>query len=244
MSSVIIVQARMGSSRLPGKVLKPILGRPMLDLQIERLSRVKNADDIIVATSTSFGDNPIEELCRDLAVPCFRGSEDDVLARYYDAALSVGAKTIVRVTGDCPLTDAELIDQIISEYRRRNQPADYCSNTVERTYPRGLDTEVFSMNALRRAFHEATEQSDREHVTPYIWRQPKKFRLRHVTDAEDNSRYRWTVDTVPDLVLVRKLFEALYPHKPEFTWRDCLALMQQNPEWADINADIKQKAVL
>ena len=243
MSCCIIVQARMGSSRLPGKVMKKILGRPMLDQQIERLSRVSRASEIVVATSDSFGDDAVEELCKDLAVRCYRGSEDDVLSRYYEAARMMNARTVVRVTGDCPLIDPELVDQIIDEYDRHSETVDYCSNTVNRTYPRGLDTEVFSMAALERAFHEAGESSDREHVTPYIWRQPDRFTIRQVTEPTDHSNHRWTVDTVQDLVLVQKMFEAIYPHDPEFGWRDCLALLEQHPDWVAINADVKQKVV-
>jgi len=243
MNTVVIVQARMGSSRLPGKVLKKILGRPMLDLQVERLSRVRNANEIIVATSDAFGDNAIVELCNDLAVPCFRGSEDDVLSRYYDAARAAHAGVVVRVTGDCPLIDPDLINKIIDEYTTNRKNIDYCSNTLQRTFPRGLDTEVFSMKALEEAHAEATEQPDREHVTTYIWRQPERFRLRAVCAENDYSDHRWTVDTVQDLVLVRKLFEELYPHDPLFTWRDCLELMERNPDWRAINAEVEQKVV-
>lgn len=243
MSTAIIVQARMGSTRLPGKVMMKLLGRPMLDQQIERLKRVKNVDSIIVATSTAFGDNTIEALCADLAVPCFRGSEDDVLARYYDAAKSADADTLVRVTGDCPLIDPQLIDDMIARYDSESDALDYLSNTVERTYPRGLDTEVVSMSALERAHNEATEQPQREHVTPYIWQNPDKFSVAAYTDEKDYSHHRWTVDTVQDLVLVQKMFEALYPKQPDFSWHDCLALLKQHPDWVRINADVQQKAV-
>jgi len=243
MNTVIIVQARMGSTRLPGKIMKPLIGRPMLDQQIERLKRVTKADSVVVATSTAFGDNAVESLCTDLAVPCYRGSENDVLSRYYDAAVSAGADIIVRVTGDCPLIDPQLIDDIVERYLAEPDSLDYISNTVERTYPRGLDTEVFSMNALTRAHNEAKAQPEREHVTPYIWQHPDKFAVAAFTNDKDYSHHRWTVDTVQDLVLVQKMFEALYPNQPNFTWHDCLALLDKHPDWVRINADVKQKAV-
>ncbi|NEO63206.1 MAG: NTP transferase domain-containing protein, partial [Moorea sp. SIO4G2] len=163
MKLVIIVQARMTSTRLPGKVLKQVLGKPLLDYQIERLRRVKLADEIVIATTINQTDEPIVELCNSISIPYFRGSEEDVLARYYGAAVEHQADVVVRVTSDCPLIDPQVIDQVIQFYLDHQGEYDYVSNSLQRTYPRGMDTEVFSFAALDEAFHEASAQPDREH---------------------------------------------------------------------------------
>lgn len=241
MQTTIIVQARMTSTRLPGKVLKKVLGKPLLVYQLERLRRVKLADEIVIATTTNETDLPIVKLCSDLAISCFRGPEEDVLARYYGAAQQFPGDIIVRLTSDCPVIDPQVIDKVIQYYLDHQQEVDYVSNVLERTYPRGMDTEVFSFKALHEAFEEATDKADREHVTPFIYRQPERYQLANVPYQEDQSRHRWTVDTPQDLELVTRILEALYPYKPQFTLEDILSLLMQHPNWMAINKDIEQK---
>jgi len=241
MKIIIITQARMTSTRLPGKVLKTVLGKPLLSYQIERLQRVKQAREVVVATTTNQTDQPIKELCRTMAVPIFRGSEEDVLSRYYEAAKMHKADVVVRVTSDCPLIDPEVIDKVIEYYIKHLPSYHYVSNTLTRTYPRGMDTEVFSFQALEEAYWEATAQPDREHVTPFIYRHPERYRIANVAYPEDQSCHRWTVDTTEDFDLIRKIIEHIYPVKPEFTLEDVLELIHENQDWYYINAHVEQK---
>ncbi|MBW4459623.1 MAG: glycosyltransferase family protein [Nodosilinea sp. WJT8-NPBG4] len=242
MTIAIIVQARMTSTRLPGKVLKPVLGKPLLAYQIERLKRVKAADNIVVATTQNDADGPIVKLCQALAVDCFRGSEQDVLARYSGAAQASQADVVVRVTSDCPLIDPEIVDQVIQVYVAQFDRYDYVSNSLQRSYPRGLDTEVFSTRALEQAHREATAPPDREHVTPFIYNHPNRYGIGQVTAAQDLSHHRWTVDTPEDFELIERMLEALYPQVPDFTLQDCLNLIDQHPDWPTINSHVEQKA--
>ncbi|OLP15642.1 acylneuraminate cytidylyltransferase [Leptolyngbya sp. 'hensonii'] len=243
MKVVIIVQARMTSTRLPGKVLLPVLGKPLLEYQLERLQRVTLADQVVVATTTNGTDQPIVDLCDRLGVPSFRGSELDVLGRYAGAALAFGAEGVVRVTSDCPLIDPLVIDQVIRLDREQPDDYDYVANVSElvRTYPRGMDTEVFRAERLYQADREATLEPDREHVTPYIIRHAPEERRGLVRYDRDESRHRWTVDTPEDFELIRRMLEVLIPVKPEFTLEDGLALLSRYPEWGEINAHVEQK---
>ena len=241
MKTIIIIQSPMTSTRLPGKVLKKVLDKPLLEYQIERLRQVKHAGEIVIATTTNDADQPIVDLCRRLSVPYFRGSEQDVLARYHDAAKEYQAEVIVRITSDCPLIDPHIIDKVIQFYLDHRPEYDYVSNSLERTYPRGMDTEVFAVKALNEAFAAATAQPDREHVTPFIHRQPDRYRLANVAHSENQSRHRWTVDTPEDFELVKNIITALYPANPLFTMQDCLDLLAKYPEWGKINAHIEQK---
>lgn len=242
MTTAIIVQARMTSTRLPGKVLKPLLGKPLLEYQIERLRRVKLADGIVIATTENTDDDPIVELSEALQVGCFRGSEQDVLSRYYGAAQAYNADRIVRVTSDCPLIDPQIIDQVIQFYLSHSGRYDYVSNSLQRSFPRGLDTEVFPAWALEQAHREATAPPEREHVTPFIYNHPERYAIGQVTAAQDLSHHRWTVDTPEDFELIRRMLEALYPQVPNFTLQDCLDLIDQHPDWPAINGHIEQKA--
>ena len=241
MKAVVIVQARMTSTRLPGKVMKRVLGKPLLEYQLERLRRVTLADEIVVATTTNAEDQPIVDLCERLDVPCFRGSERDVLARYYEAATQHPADAVVRVTSDCPVIDPAVVIEVIRYYRDQRDRLDYVSNGLSRTYPRGMDTEVFSYQALREAYVEATDEPEREHVTPFIYRRPKRYRLANVAFRKDASRHRWTVDTREDFELVRRIIEGLYPGNRNFTLADMLELIEAHPDWAEINAHVEQK---
>ena len=241
MRTVIITQARMASTRLPGKVLKTINGKSLLKYQLERLKRVSSADQVVVATTTNKTDDPIVELCQHLRVSYYRGSEEDVLARYNEAAEINEAKVIVRVTSDCPLIDPTIIDKLIQTYHQKFPQYVYVSNVVKRTYPRGMDTEVFSFQALKQAHEEAIALTDREHVTSFIVGHAQRNSLRTVLYKSDQSQYRWTVDTADDFKLIYKIIATLYPKKPLFTLEDCLKLIEANPEWSNINAHVNQK---
>lgn len=241
MNKVIIVQARMTSTRLPGKILKEVLGKPLLEYQVERLRRVRNADKIVIATTTNRTDEPVVALGGRLAIPVYRGPEDDVLARYHGAARAQEADLVIRVTSDCPLIDPGVIDRVIGFYRQQENAYDYVSNTLQRTYPTGMDTEVFPFTVLDEAYHEAVDKAEREHVTPFIYRRPGRYRIGQVIAQRDASRHRWTVDTPEDFELVRRIIEAIYPENPAFSLEDVLRLLDRNPSWAEINAHIMQK---
>jgi spore coat polysaccharide biosynthesis protein SpsF len=241
MSYVIVVQARMGSTRLCGKTLKQVLGKPLLEYQFERLKRVSAVDNIVVATTTGADDEKIIELCGKNRTNWYRGPVEDVLARYYGAALAYEASVVVRVTSDCPLIDPGVVDLVVKTYRNNEDSFDYVSNTLKRTYPRGLDCEVFSFEALAQAHSHATELADREHVTPYIYHHPERYRSHNVAYFEDRSSHRWTVDTAEDFELIKRIIERLYPANPDFTFQDCLELIERNPEWSRINRHIRQK---
>jgi len=232
---VAIIQARMGSSRLPGKSLAEIEGRPMLWHVIQRVKRACLVDRVVVATSIAPADDAIEKMCREIGVPCHRGSEHNVLDRYYHAAREEKAAQVVRITADCPLIDPQLIDQVVRRFQRGD--LDYASNTMVRTYPDGLDTEVFSFSALERAWHEAVKESEREHVTPYL--RSEKFRTANVENTLAFSRmhYRWTVDEREDLDFVRAVYHA-FRGKENFLTQDVLRLLQDQPEIEKLNSQI------
>ncbi|MGI6417958.1 MAG: cytidylyltransferase domain-containing protein [Thermoguttaceae bacterium] len=238
MRVVAIIQARMGSTRLPGKVLEDLGGRTMLSRVVRRTRRSTALGEVVVATSTSVQDDPIVAECRRLGVECFRGSEADVLDRYFGAAEAYRAETVVRVTSDCPLIDWGVIDRVVGAFQQR-QP-DYASNTLVRTYPRGLDTEVMTLEALARAWCEAREPYQRVHVTPYLYQHPELFRLLPVTGEQDASEGRWTVDTPEDLEFVRAVYER-FGETDRFSWRDAWTLVAREPELAKINARVEHK---
>lgn len=239
MKTIIIVQARMTSTRLPGKVLLPLAGEPMLMRLMERLRRVQRADGIVIATTTNVTDDPIAAMCAQQGVPCHRGSELDVLSRYADAARLHAADVVVRITSDCPLIDPALIDQLIAVYEEGD--SDYVSNMLPPTWPYGMAVEVFSATALAQAHAEATQDAEREHVTPFIYWHPQRYRLRNVASPVALSHHRWTVDTPEDYELVRRLFDHLLPTNPHFTQADVLALLDAHPDWIAINQHVQQK---
>lgn len=229
-----ILQARVSSSRLPGKVLKPILGQPMLARQIERISRSKNIDELIVATSVEATDDAVEDLCSKVGVGCFRGSLNDVLDRFYQAANLYDAEHVVRLTGDCPLTDPELIDKVITFHLENG--FDYTSNTLQLTFPNGLDSEIMRRHVLQQVWEEAKQAVEREHVTYSIYNQPQRFRLGGVKNTCDLSSLRWTVDEPEDYEFVKQVYEALYTQKVDFTTEDILGLLTVRPELVALNA--------
>ncbi|MFN9361836.1 MAG: cytidylyltransferase domain-containing protein [Pseudanabaena sp.] len=242
MKVVIINQARMTSTRLPAKVMKQVLGKPLLEYQIERLKRVKLADQIVVATPINDTDQPIIDLCDRLSITSYRGSEDDVLARYHGAAIKYQAEAIVRVTSDCPIIDPSIIDYAIRFYLENLPQYDYVANSslTESNYPRGMDVEVFSMNVLNQAFLESITQMEREHVTPFIYTQPDRYQLGVFLYRSNQGHFRLTVDTDRDFELIKRIIEELYPQNHQFTLEDTLDLLYKHPDWHQINAGIKQ----
>lgn len=241
MKTVLIAQTRMTSTRLPGKVLKPVLGKPLLAYFIERLRRASQLHQIVIATTINAADEPIVNLCRELSVPFTRGSENDVLSRYYDAAVVTEADIIVRVTSDCPLIDPAVVDETIDYFKTHSSRFDYVSNSLTETYPRGMDVEVFSAHLLREAQLEANLKPEREHVTPYFYTHPERYRIGHIRAPQNLSHHRWTVDTPEDLELITRLIETLYPLKPDFNLADILKTLAAHPDWPLINTHIRQK---
>jgi spore coat polysaccharide biosynthesis protein SpsF len=242
MKTVAIVQARMGSTRLPGKVLQDLAGEPMLARVVNRTCRAKTLQEVVIATTTNTVDDVIVKLCEARGWSWFRGSEEDVLDRYYRAAKKYQADFIVRITSDCPLIDPEVIDQVVQEFLERQPEVDYASNTwPRRTFPRGLDTEVMRMDVLERAWREDRNPAWREHVTPYIYRNPNRFRIHNVVSPVDYSAMRWTVDTQEDLAFVRQIYN--YFGHDRFSWREVLKVLEEHPEWVEINRYVQQKVV-
>jgi len=238
---VAIIQARMGSTRLPEKVMKDIGGRTMLTRVVRRAARSELIDEIVVATTTKISDNPIIAECRRLNVSVFRGDEQDVLDRYYRAAMAHHAGAVVRITSDCPLIEPNVVDLAIRAFL--NERPDYASNSLKRTYPRGLDVEVVTMEALTRAWQEATEPYQRVHVTPYIYQNPDQFKLLQIENGSDYSHYRWTVDTQEDLNFVKAIYSR-FGNEDAFTWMDVLSVLAVEPELAEINRHIIQKSLV
>lgn len=235
--TICIVQARMSSTRLPGKTMMDISGKPVLWHVIQRLRRSKLIDGIVVATSIDSSDDIIEAFCRTNAIAVMRGSLEDVLDRYYQAAKAHCAGTIVRVTADCPLLDAGVIDELIGFFN--DGKYDYASNNREHSYPHGLDAEVFTFSAIARAWKEARLKSEREHVTPYIWKQPDKFRIGSMKYKTDYSKYRWTLDHPQDLQAIRAIYANLGDKavSHDFAWLDILRIAEDNPDITRINSD-------
>ncbi len=240
MRTVAIIQARMGSSRLPRKVLADVGGRTMLARVVRRTCRARLLDDVLVATTDQLVDEAIVDECRELGVGVFRGSEDDVLDRYYRAAQEAGAEAVVRITADCPLIAPGVVNRVIRELSAA--AVDYASNTLERTFPRGLDTEALTFEVLEQAWLEAAEPYQRAHVTPFVYEHPDRFRLLSVTNDEDAGGHRWTVDTADDLELVRALYARL-GNGDAFGWRQALAVVEAEPRLMELNHRIRQKAL-
>src|SRR5882672_589717 len=219
MKIVAIIQARMGSTRLPGKVLKDLEGDTVLSRVIARVKRSATIGEVIVATSDAAGDDVIVAECKRLNARVFRGDEKDVLDRYYRAAQLFKAEVVVRITADCPLIDAELLDETVNRFLA-DRP-DYASNALERTYPRGLDTEVFTMRALELAWSKSSEAYQRAHVTPYMYQNPERFKVLAVKGEKDYSGLRWTLDASEDLEFLRAVY-ARFPGRDDFGWREVL----------------------
>jgi spore coat polysaccharide biosynthesis protein SpsF len=240
---VCIVEARYRSSRLPGKVLMPILGKPMLSRMIERIARARTLDAIVIACPDGEEDDAIEEVAIETGVLCFRGSEDDVLARVVGAAKAHHADVIVEVTGDCPLHEPALIDKVVADYLIGG--ADFVSNILPYSTPRGTDVRVFSTESLADIADRSDDPADREHVSLHYWEHPERYRLRNVGTelAADAAALRLTVDTEADLAFARAVYDELYNAKPDFNLSDVISLLERRPDIRAINADVVQKAV-
>ena len=240
MNNVIIIQARMSSTRLPGKVLKTIAGKPLLWYVRKRCEQSSKANRIIIATTTEKEDDAIEEYCQTNTWDYSRGDLQNVLKRYYNAAKIARADAVIRVTGDCPLIDGKLIDEAITIFAKSSM--DYVSNTITRTYPRGFDIEVFSFDALETTYRRATQIEDQEHVTPFIWKNKTgTFKIAQLTTQEDYSHYRITVDTPEDFEAVRVLIEDY--HADDLGYNDIIEILKSHPEISTINSHIEQKKV-
>lgn len=242
MNIEVFVQARMGSTRLPGKVLMPVLGKPLLGYLCERLKRVSKANAFRILTSTEKEDDLIANFCVENGISFFRGNLENVLDRYYQAALVYQPDAIVRITADCPLIDPHLIDQVIETYIKAFPQYDYVSNSLERTFPRGMDSEIFSIDALTKTYQQAKKKEEQEHVTLHIYTNPQHFRCFNVSSLLNLSRYRLTVDTLEDFQLIKIIIENLYPTNPQFSMQDILNLLIKNPDFVKINAHISQKS--
>jgi spore coat polysaccharide biosynthesis protein SpsF len=240
--SVLIIQARLTSTRLPGKVLMDLGGRPMLERQVHRLQRCAEIDEIVIAVTTNPGDQPLVDLASRMGVRWYRGSEHDVLARYVGAAHEARADLIVRVTSDCPLIDAAETDVVVSALRQRRSVCDYASNHLERHLPRGLDAEALWADVLERIDRLATSAPSREHVTWFCYAErPDLFELHSVRRPFDADDLRWTVDTADDLTMVRRLYEDLGLGEREVSVAEIIAHVREHPELASINAHVRQK---
>ncbi len=233
-----IVQIRVDSTRLPEKALSDILGKPMTLRLLERLQKSELIDEIIVATTEEKTDDKLVKIVKENNFKIFRGSTEDVLDRYYQAAKQNNIDIIVRITGDCPLVDPEIVDSIVKYFL--DNIFDYVSNTIKPTYPDGICVEVFSYKPLEKTWNDARLMSEREHVTPYITKHPEKFKIKNFENTEDLSDLRWTVDEPNDLEFVREIYKRLYNKNNVFHMRDVLKLLEKNPELKNINSGIKR----
>jgi spore coat polysaccharide biosynthesis protein SpsF len=245
MKTIAIIQARMSSTRLPGKVLKVVEGRSILDRMLERVRRANTLDKVIVATTVDSSDDLIAEICQTLAVDCFRGSLHDVLDRYYQAALTHQADVIVRLTGDCPLIDPDLINDVVNALV--STEADMACNRLPppygRTYPIGLDVEACTFTALETAWKMASEKFEREHVLPYLYEISGRFKVVQLNYSEDLGSLRWTLDTPEDLELLTRIYTH-FNGRNDFSWLEVLALQREKPGLFLVNARVQHKTYL
>ena len=243
MKKTALIQARMNATRLPGKVLLDLSGKTVLSRVIERVAASGAVDEICVATTDGAADDAIARCAEKEKVAVFRGSETDVLGRYYGAARQTSADVVVRVTADCPLLDPSLLGDMMERFLQllKTASADYLSNTLKRTYPRGLDAEIFTFAGLKQAFQEAKSPHEREHVTPYFYEHPEKFKLASFEGSLDHSRHRWTLDTGQDYALISAVYKNLHEPGKIFTTEEALEYLEKHPEILAVNAHIEQK---
>lgn len=235
------MQARYGSSRLPGKILKEICGKTILEHDVERLKLVPNIDEIVIATTTEKQDDKIVNEAKKLNVKYFRGSENDVLSRYYLAAKENKADIVIRITSDCPCIDYYILEDMINIFMKEIANVDYMSNILERTYPRGYDIEIFKFSALKKAFLMADKEYEREHVTPYLYNLDNNFKRLSYKNDKDYSRYRVTVDTKEDFEVIKLIYEGLFNKKGYFLLNDVIDFLEKRPYIVKINENIEQK---
>jgi spore coat polysaccharide biosynthesis protein SpsF len=240
---VASIEARMTSTRLPGKVLKECMGKSMMELMIERVRQCDTINEIIIATTTNQTDDPLEDLARRLNVKIHRGSEEDVVQRVVDAHRSVGSEIVVQLTGDCPLIDPDVVDIIVRFYRMNK--FDYVGNAVVRSYPIGLDTQVSSFAILEKSLELAKTESEREHLYYTIYSRPHQFKLYHMVGPHELiwPELRLTLDTQEDLSLISSVYESLYPGNKEFKTKDILYYLRNNPHLLAINKFIPSKGI-
>ena len=243
MKVVCLVLARVGSTRLPGKILKEICGKTILHHEIDRLKKCKEIDEIVIATTDKEDDDKIVNEAKKLSVKYFRGSENDVLSRFYYSAKENNADIIVRVTSDCPCIDFEILDKMLIYFKDKykEKQVDYLSNTIKRTYPRGYDIEIFTFSALEKSYINAKKEYEREHVTPYIYDKTNNFLKLSFENTEDYSKYRVTLDTIEDFIVIKNIFENLYYKNPYFKLNDVVQYLNNNLHIVDINKHIEQK---
>lgn len=232
---VAIIQARMGSTRLPGKVMLKVMGRSMLSFMIERLRFCKSIDKIVIATTTSEQDWPIVQYCIENNISYYQGSENDVLDRFYQTAKEYNAENIIRLTGDCPLIDPEVIDELVARFIKEG---DLDHMNTGATYPEGVDAEVVSFSALEDAWKNATLSTEREHVTAHIWANPDKFKTKPMQYTRDLSKYRYTVDEPSDFEVVKSIFLALYEENEIFLTETIIEYLDSHPEVFQLNQGI------
>ena len=240
MKIVLVIQARMGSTRLPGKVLRDLCGKTVLERVVDRCRGIRSIGQLVVATSTHGRDQVIVDQCASFGAAVYRGSEHDVLDRYYQAAIRYEADAVVRITGDCPLIDPVVSSQVIDLFMQ--QTSDYASNVEPRCYPQGLDTEVFTFQALRAAWKDANQSYERSHVTTYIRTRPDRFKALGLQANQDYSHLRWTLDTPDDWRFIQAVYEGLEDVEV-FGWRDVLHLMKCQPQLYHLNRHVRQKVV-
>ncbi|MBI4383902.1 MAG: glycosyltransferase family protein [Nitrospinae bacterium] len=242
MKTNAIIQARMASTRLPGKVLLPACGKPMLELLVERMRKCRALDGVWMATTANPADQAIADLCESLGVPCHRGSENNVLQRVLECAVASKTDIIVELTGDNPLLDPVLVDRMVDIYKQNNY--DFVSNILKPGYPHGMIAQVFSANLLQKVNAAADDPLDQEHVTRYIHRNPARFSLFSLEPAADQIRPNWrlTLDTPEDYKLIKIIFENLYPGQPAFSFDDILGFLDARPELVKINTHVRQKS--
>jgi len=233
MTTLVIIQARMSSTRFPGKVLMKLQQKPLLQWLIERVKKCSLVDKIVIATSTGVDDDPISKWCEVNNQTCYRGDLENVLSRFYHAAKHFNAQTIVRLTADCPIIDSQVIDEHIDFYHKHH--FDYVSNGPKMTYPDGMGVEVFSYQALEKTHQEAMLLSEKEHVTAYIYKHPEVFKLYNLKYKKDYSWIRITIDYPEDFILVKNIVEALQPTIASFSLEDIISYIEKNPKLLNLN---------
>jgi len=231
MKPIVIIQVRMGSTRLPGKVLKKLNGITVLESLLNQLNYSKLLNDKIIATTSNSEDDVIVNFCKSKEIKCFRGSQDDVLDRYYNCAKKFSINTIIRITSDCPLMDPQVIDDVIDFYLKNSY--DYVNNFYKRTYPYGNDVEIFSIKVLEKVWEKATKPSEREHVTPYIYNNPGEFSLGWIENKENLSEFHWTIDRREDLIFVQNIFKKI--SKRPILMKDIIDVIKDDPSLLEIN---------
>ena len=240
MKTLVVVQARTGSSRLPGKIMMPLAGKPLLQRMLERVLAARTPFELVVATTNEPADEPVRTLCRSLGLECYSGHPTDLLERHYRAALRAGAEEVVKIPSDCPLIDPGVIDRVLAFYARRRGRLDYASNLHPATYPDGNDVEVIPFGVLQEARQEATRSFEREHTTPFVWERPSRYRTGNVeweTGLNYSMTHRWTIDYPEDYAFVRTVYDELWSATgPPFSLDDIVRLVEARPDIAQINA--------